>query len=407
MKRNRKTVLVLLLAGVFGMLVAACGADDPTATPVPTPTSPGAPTATPTPEKTAFEIEWEELIAAAQEEGELITFLCCALGSDIDPYIPAFEEEFGIKWINSTGSSRQNWDKVQTERAAGKYTLDVWTGGLRTSNSRLLPGGALADLKSLLFHPDVIDESLWFGGAHFWADFEFAPDATTNLNRVFAYGGSASLAEITYNTDLLDPSEIQSYQDLLDPKWKGKIIARDPRLAGSSQSTVLYYLLMGEDFLRALLTETDIVIVDDALQAANQLALGKYAMCLFACGTEVRNAEEQGLPVKGEFPHALEEGSRISTGGNTLMALDNPPNPNAQKLFANWLLGKEGQTIWQQITGDHSLRTDIGTEGVQPENIRQEGKTYLMFERDPDFQVKLQAAVDFAIEVLGGGGTGN
>ena len=402
MKRIWKPTFVLMFAGVFGMLVAACGGDDPTATPVP-------PTATqpPADERAAFEIEWEELIAAAQEEGELVTFLCCALGSDIDSYIPAFEEEFGIKWINSTGSSRQNWDKVQTERAAGKYELDVWTGGLRTSNSRLLPGGALADLKSLLFHPEVIDESLWFGGEHFWADFEFAPDATENLNKVFAYGGSASLAEITYNTELLDPNDIQSYQDLLDPKYKGQIIARDPRLAGSSQSTALYYLLMGEDFLRALLTEQDIVIVDDALQAANQLALGKYAICLFACGAEVRAAAEQGLPVASEFPHSLEEGSRLGTGGNTFMAVANPPHPNAQKLFANWLLSKAGQTIFQQVTGDQSLRTDIGTDGVDAENIRQEGKTYLMFERDPDFQVKLQASVDFAIEVLGGGGTGN
>ena len=66
MKRNRKTMLVLMLAGVFGMLVAACGADEPTATPTPTspqptatsvPGAPTAPTATPTPEKTAFEIE--------------------------------------------------------------------------------------------------------------------------------------------------------------------------------------------------------------------------------------------------------------------------------------------------------------------------------------------------------------
>lgn len=402
MKRNRKTMLVLVLAGVFGMLVAACGADDPTATPT---APPAAATATPVPEMSAFEIEWDALVAAAQEEGELVTFLCCALGSDIDPYIPAFEQEFGIKWTNSTGSSRQNWDKVQTERAAGKYELDVWTGGLRTSNSRLLPGGALAELKPLLFHPEVIDESLWFGGAHFWADFEFAPGATTNLNRVFAYGGSASLAEITYNTDLVDPSEIQSYQDPLDPKWKGKIIARDPRLAGSSQSTALYYLLMGEDFLRSLLTEQDIVIVDDALQAANQLALGKYAICLFACTTEVRNAAEQGLPVESEFPNSLEEGSRISTGGNTFMAVANAPHPNAQKLFANWFLSKAGQTIFQQVTAGQSLRTDIGTDGVDVENIREEGKTYLMFERDPDFQKKLQASVDFAIEVLGGGGT--
>ena len=100
MKRNRKAIWVLALAGVFGMLVAACGGDDPTATP----TAPAA--ATPTAERTAFDIEWDALVAAAQEEGELVTFLCCALGSDIDSFIPAFEAEFWIKWIISTGFSR-------------------------------------------------------------------------------------------------------------------------------------------------------------------------------------------------------------------------------------------------------------------------------------------------------------
>ena len=187
MKRNRKTMLALMLAGVFGLLVAACGGDDPTPTPRP-------PAATPTLAVSGFEAEWAALAAAAKEEGELVSFLCCDLGRKVDAIIPEFEAEFGIKWVNSTGSSRQQWDRVQAERAAGKFELDVWTGGLNTSINRLLPGGALTPIKPLLIHPDILDESLWFEG-HFWAD----PDQ----DKVFAYGGSAQGAPITYNTDLL------------------------------------------------------------------------------------------------------------------------------------------------------------------------------------------------------------
>ena len=394
MKRTRKTMLVLMLAGVLGLLVAACGGEDPTATPAPPPVE-----QPPADEATGFEAEWAALIEEAKLEGEIVTFLCCDLGRKVDAIIPEFEAEFGIKWINSTGSSRQQWDRVQAERAAGKFELDIWTGGLNTSINRLLPGGALTPIKPLLFHPEVIDDSLWFEGP-FWADFDLAPGSTENLTKVFAYGGSAEGAPITYNTDLLDPNDIQSFNDLLDPRWDGLRVARDPREAGSSQSTALYYLLMGPDFLRELLE--GVVITGDARQAADQLSQGTYAMCPFACGTEVGNAKEQGLPVEDVFPHLLEEGGRISTGGNTLMALDSPPHPAAQKLWVNWWLSKVGQTHYQTLTNEQSLRIDIGTANVDAGNIRQEGSTYLMFERDPGFNDKLNEAVDFAKEVLAG-----
>ncbi|MEE8517874.1 MAG: extracellular solute-binding protein [Dehalococcoidia bacterium] len=399
--RGKRLGLLVILASTFALLAVACGGDDPTPTPRPTPTSPpvGVPTPTPDP----FTAEWDALLTAAQAEGELITFLCCALGARIGPFIGAWEDEFGIKWVSSTGSSRQQWEKVQAERAAGQFTLDVWTGGLRTSNTRLLPGGALRPIKSLLFHPEVTDESLWFGGEHFYGDNR-PEDAQ---DKVFVYGGSASGAEITYNTDLLDPADITSYDDLLDPIYKGKIIARDPRLAGTSQSTALFYLLMGEEWLRRLLTEQDIVFTDDARQAAEQLALGQYTICLFACGQEVQEAREDGLPVQENFPGAVSEGARVSTGGNTLMAIDGAPHPAAQKLFINWFLSKEGQTLYQRVTNDASLREDISTDDVDEGNRREAGKTYLLFERDPNFQTDLEYAVNIAIDVLGGpGGSG-
>jgi len=388
--------LIVVLTSMFALLVAACGSDPtptprPTSTPTPTPTlAPGVPTPTPDP----FVAEWEALKAAAAAEGELIAFFCCAFGGSIGPFIEEAETALGIKIVSSTGSSRQQWEKVKAEREAGVYSLDVWTGGLRTSNTRLLPGGALGNLKSLLIHPEVVDESLWFQDSHFWGD-----NALTS-ELVFAYGGSASLAEISYNTDLVKPSDVPSYQDLLDPKWKGKIIARDPRIAGTSQGVALFYMLMGPEWLKSLLTEMDMVITDDARQAADRLANGDFALCLFSCGTEVENAREAGLPVNEEWPNVMEEGSRVSTGGNTLMAVKDPPNPNAQKLFVNWFLSKDGQGWWQKITGDQSLRDDIGVGAVEITNRREAGKDYILMERDPAFQVLLEEAVNYAIEVM-------
>jgi len=391
---RRKLGLMVVLTSVFALLVAACGSD-PTATPAPTNTPvPTVAMDAPTPTPDPFTAEWEALKAAAAAEGELIGSFCCAFGSRMVPFIEEAEQALGIKLVSSTGSSRQQWDKVSAERDAGVYSLDIWTGGLNTSNNRLLPGGALASIKDLLIHPEVLDESLWFKGSHFWGD-----NALTS-ELVFAYGGSASPADITYNTDLVDPASITSYNDLLDDRFKGKIVMRDPRTAGTSQGTALFYMLMGPEWLKTLLTEMDAVITDDALQAANGLATGKYSICLFACGTEVEAAREDGLPVQEEFPYPMEEGSRVSTGGNTLMAVENPPHPNAQKLFINWFLSKDGQGWWQRITGEMSLRIDLPLDAVEETNRREEGKEYILMERDPNFQVLLNEAVDYAIQVI-------
>jgi len=390
----RKLGLMVVLTSVFALLVAACGSD-PTATPAPTNTPvPTVAMDAPTPTADPFTAEWEALKAAAAAEGELISFFCCAFGGSIGPFVEEAEAALGISIVTSTGSSRQQWDKVKAEREAGVFSLDIWTGGLNTSNNRLLPGGALGNLKSLLIHPDVLDESLWFQGSHFWGD-----NALTS-ELVFAYGGSATPANITYNTDLIDPADITSYADLLDEKYRGKIIMRDPRIAGTSQGTALFYMLMGPEWLKTLLTEMDAVVTDDARQAADRLANGDFALCLFSCGTEVENAREAGLPVQEEFPNAMEEGSRVSTGGNTLMAVKNPPHPAAQKLFVNWFLSRDGQDWWQRITGEQSLRNDISIDAVEPANRREAGKDYILMERDPDFQILLNEAVNYAIEVM-------
>lgn len=210
-------------------------------------------------------------------------------------------------------------------------------------------------------------------------------------------GGNSSTAEIAYNTNLVDPKEIQSYFDLLKPKYKGKIIMRDPAMAGVSQGTVFYYLNpnLGKKFLSRLLTEMDVTITRNARQAAEWLALGKYSICMFSCRQEVRRARRQGLPVEERFPHRLKEGSRIAIGGNAVFAMDRAPHPNAQKFFLNWWLSREGQDFAQRVEGTNSLRVDISKDKVLPHNLREKGFTYVFLEKVPGYLVKLKESLKF------------
>ena len=403
---------MVLIAGIAGaLLLVACGSDptatptatpQPTATPTPVPVAQPTeapapdPTATPTPDAMAvFEAEKAELLAAAQEEGELQAFFCCGLGDGTADHISGFEDKYRIKVVFSGGSSREQAPKVLAEREAGQYTLDVWSGGLNPAIPTLIPGGVLRPLKPLLFFPEVLDESAWYDNRLHWFD---QPDN----EYVIGWNGSGTTAGIAYNTDLVDPNEIQSFWDLLDPKWKGKIIIRDPREVGSSGTTAFYYMneQLGEEWLQRMMTEMDLTLTSNARQAAEQLALGKFHLCMWACGREVARLEREGQPVDDVFPHILAEGASISPGGGAFYVLDRPPNPNAQKFFANWFLSREGQIFAQKASESQSLRTDIPTEGVDPASIRNPDVDYFILGSQTDYQDQLESALTVVRDAL-------
>ena len=93
----------------------------------------------------------------------------------------------------------------------------------------MLDEGILDPIEPWLVLPEVKDPKQWWGG-HLWVD---------NAKR-FVYSFQAYLSEVIwYNTDLLKPSEIRSFDDFLNPKWKGKIGYLDPRTPGAGDSTCL------------------------------------------------------------------------------------------------------------------------------------------------------------------------
>ena len=411
MQRVLSKVASLFVVSAALMFLVACGSD-PTATPVPTPTSPpptptaapeaqptatAMPAPTPTPTVDPFEAEWAALVAAAQAEGELEAFMSGAVGRGLPARIEVFEDQYGIPVTISAGSSRNQVEKVRAERDAGRFTLDIWIGGAGTANRSLLPGGMIDPLKPVLIHPEVLDQSAWYTGDLAWTDLE-------TQQSILSFGADGSTARIAYNTDLVNPDDIESFWDLLEPEWHGQIVAAtDPRGTGTGTNTVFFYDNpdLGPEFLTRLLTETDITLAADPVQAVNWLATGRFALCLFGCDDEAQEASEQGLPVQPQWPTVLREGAMANVGGANIMLMNRAPHPNAAKLFINWWLSREGQSIMQEVSGIDSLRIDISKDTVDSSNLRVEGYNYTILDIQPEYQDLLGQAMALAEEALG------
>src|SRR5262249_52719075 len=218
----------------------------------------------------------------------------------------------------------------------------------------------------------------------------------------FIWTGSPSPL-FSFNTNLARKEDFTALRDLLDPKWKGKIVSRDPTSAGTGQNTAYFYVHhdLGKEFLRHLYTEQDVTIIDDARQAAESLALGKYSVYFLQSGTDVHDLHEQGLPVQDHYG-PFNEGARISSG-SSLSIFNHAAHPNAAKLFINWWLSKEGQMVVQKADPeDQSLRSDIPNDDIKPQNRRQPDVEYSFIDAQAEIVSSEGEMLTFRKQVLGG-----
>ena len=322
---------------------------------------------------------WDKLVKAAQKEGKVEVILGGQMPRKLRVAMPAFTKKYGIKVNFQTGSSRKHSARIRAERKSGRYTADVWIGGANTALSILLPNKMLAPIKPLLVDPEVKNPARWYQGKLHFTDPE---------GRYILTWGASPANVIAINTNLVKPSEIKSMWDLLDPKWKGKIVARSPARRGAAASSVpmLLHPKIGKKWFQRWANEMDVTIVRDSRQAVEWLALGRYSIGMFGLGTPAEEMQKQGFPILPYLPHVLKEGETLSASAANIMAVDHPANPNAQKLFINWALSKETQTLFIKTgkTSD-SLRMDVAEDAIEPQyRIRLDRKYYVGFS-DPSF----------------------
>jgi ABC-type Fe3+ transport system substrate-binding protein len=341
--------------------------------------------------KPTWQQEWEKTLDAARKEGQVTVYI-----SGYEEVLPDFQKDYPEIKVNAvTGRGSQISQRLLAERRAEKYLADVVNSGGVTTYQQLFPGKVLDPIKPALILPEVTDTSKWYQGKHHYTDPE--------NQYVFSYVGSATYGSVSYNTKLVDAKDFKSYWDLLNAKWKGKIISRDIRVPGpgSGNARLFYHLPdVGPSFIRKLYREMDVTLFRDYRQGTDWLAVGKAAICFF-CEADV--SKQQGLPVETFGPGVFKEGAGLVQQFGTLTLVNRAPHPNAAKVFINWLLSRKGQIALQKnmLNTENpadSLRIDIPKDDVPLLSRRVEGVKYLDTSK-PEWQ-EMKPILDVMNEAL-------
>ena len=315
--------------------------------------------------------DWESTLAAAKREGK-VSVITDVTASLRDALTREFQKKYGISVELFGSAGREVPPRVAAERKAGQFLWDIYIHGSTTALQAMIPMGAFDPLEPALILQDVKDLKTWRGGAIEFLD----PGKMVMVMTPFQRG------TIFYNSTLVKGTEFTSHKDLLNPKWQGKLVVDDPRRGGPGVATFTFFYLhpeLGPDFIRAL-GKQQMTMLRDYAQEVDAVGQGRYPVLVGGADFVAINRAKQGVPIAIVDPRELREGTDVSPANGNLALFNRAPNPNAAKIYINWLLSKEGQTSFARANGYVSARLDVPTEHTEPWRVPLPGaiKTYTM-----------------------------
>ena len=315
-----------------------------------------------------WEAKWQKALEAGKKEGKVSVY-SSLLAPGLRQQAPLFKRQFGIDIEVTTGRGADLARKLSTEKRAGLNVVDVIISGGNTFFGDVKGLGVTTSLEDKLILPEVTNPKLWYTEDHLpWADDD---------KHVFHYLAYPN-RDVTINTDLVKQGEIQSWQDLFNPRFKGKIIWSDPTIAGSGFNGFATYLInkvTDEKYFRKLIATQDITLSRDLRQMAEWLARGKYDVAISVEGTAITQFVKAGAPIAYV---RMKEGAYLSYDASCTGMAAQAPHPNAAIIFLNWLFSKEGQLFVQSAMKYHSARVDISTDACDPKTMRVPGEKYFV-----------------------------
>ncbi len=159
------------------------------------------------------------------------------------------------------------------------------------------------------------------------------------------------LCVIGYNTDLVKAAEApKSFADLLDPRWKGKMVKAHPGYSGTIMTSTFQMARdIGWDYFEKL-AKQNVMQVQSSADPPKKLEIGERAVMADGNEYNMFQLKEAGKPLEIVYPT---EGSPLIVGPNGL--LKNAPNPNAARLFQSYCFSVEGQQSIIDVGGLRSM----------------------------------------------------
>ncbi len=319
--------------------------------------------------------DWQKVIDAAKKEGTVSAYAAGWGPPTRTALTEAFKAKYGITLeFTAFGRGAEMVTRVEKEKAAGLNLVDFFPTGTGTLMTIMKPKNLLGSIEPLLVLPEATDPKAWGGKLPFVDKAKMAFHMTASLQRY-----------IMYNTNMIKKGELTSFSDLLKPQYKGKITMNDPSMTGPGNSMMAFLALdawnlqEAKDFLIRLIKQQNAEIQRDSRVHVESVARGKFAIGLGPWPDVMNEFMKAGAPLDLVV---LKEGTTVSAAAGAFGIPTAMVHPNATKLFINWLLTKEGQTILARNYGNPSMRQDVPTEGINPLFLPRPGERLIMETED-------------------------
>ncbi|MEX0806060.1 MAG: extracellular solute-binding protein [Candidatus Binatia bacterium] len=259
------------------------------------------------------------LIEGAKKEGRLLWYTALNI-RDADMLTKRFEQEYPfIKTQTLRLGTFQLLTKIQTEARGGAFKGDAIE---------------IAGVTGQILKKDGIFAKYISPESRFYPDSVKDPDGTWTSFFINTH-------VLVYNTNLVNKDELpRTFQEVINPKWKNKIVM--------AQDFDIYGMMLkvmgrekGLDFMRRLAAQ-GVGLRDGYTLAIQGIASGEVPLGLNLYGTRTEEFKKKGAPVDWipmEFVLASLEPLAVAA---------NAPNPNAARLFVDFLLSKEAQGLMRQ-----------------------------------------------------------
>jgi len=165
----------------------------------------------------------------------------------------------------------------------------------------------------------------------------------------------ATLSVMGYNTKLVDEKDAPTgYLDLLDPKWKGKLVKSHPGYSGTSLTgTYAIVKALGWDYLEKLSKE-GVQQLQSTTATPKSIASGERAVMVDGNEYNMFIEIRAKSPVKIIYP---KEGTPFVTSPTAIFA--EAPHPNAARVFQNFLYTAKAQQLVVNEGGTRSAHPDV------------------------------------------------
>jgi ABC-type Fe3+ transport system substrate-binding protein len=267
----------------------------------------------------------QALIDSAKKEGQLTWYTTQIINQLARPAAEAFEKKYGIKVNFIRADSNEVALRILNEGRAGRVQADVFDGT-----------GAAAGLKKEGLVAKWLPEN--------------AKRLPPQYHDKDGYWIATNLYVLTpgYNTELVKKgTEPRTFQDLLDPKWKGKMVWNSASSTSSGTGFIAVVLSeMGEErgmaYLRELSKQNITGLAVAARQVLDQVIAGEYAIALNIFNNHAVISAAKGAP-SAWIP--MQPALAVFSG---ISLTKDAPRPNAGKLFIEFMTSEEGQRLYRE-----------------------------------------------------------